>query len=435
MGISPLSLSTPVYYDGSMRQNVCPHLGLRDDPNTALRFPSEGNYCNHARPTAPVDRAYQSGYCLTGRHTACPVYQLRQRRPLPRAIAAPLPHNAPAQRSLWVSFVPLVVVILALLLRSLGGAAALLRSIALPGFGEAALAQPSTGQMNLFGSLLNVPPGDGEPFRLFGTASPTPTDAPLPVTGGTCAAPEGWGTYTVQPTDSLYRLSTLFGVTVDALQAANCLTLGASLRPGSLVYVPTAPDPTAIPHRVPAAQLAPLAPPAQENRTDEDAGQAPAQPAPTDQPPPAPTPPPPNPVEDRPPAGPPDEQPPVQTRPPKVEDEKPARSDRDDEDRKRGDGDNDEDRKPGGNDSIRPPKPGSGKGDGNDDRRPGNDDKDKGNDRKDAGNNDKDDDHDRRGGDNDKDDGNKDKRDGKGNDDDKDKDDDDKKRGRGEGDD
>jgi len=70
--------------DGRKTQ-VCPFLGLKDDPATALSFPSSHNCCFHARPVLPVKLEFQRIECLTGNHTSCEEFN--------RAPDTPLPHN------------------------------------------------------------------------------------------------------------------------------------------------------------------------------------------------------------------------------------------------------------------------------------------------------------------------------------------------------
>jgi len=44
---------------------ICPYLGLSDDPETALYFPSAINHCNRAKPAFPVKSDYHqlTFYC------------------------------------------------------------------------------------------------------------------------------------------------------------------------------------------------------------------------------------------------------------------------------------------------------------------------------------------------------------------------------------
>ncbi|MCA9969037.1 MAG: hypothetical protein KC425_02420, partial [Anaerolineales bacterium] len=64
----------------------CPHFALLNDPDTSLLFPSSMGYCHHAQPPAPVRLNHQEAFCLTARHTACPVFQQRGSGPLPAEI-------------------------------------------------------------------------------------------------------------------------------------------------------------------------------------------------------------------------------------------------------------------------------------------------------------------------------------------------------------
>ena len=59
-----------------------------------------------------------------------------------------------------------------------------------------------------------------------------PTHTPIP-----CGASNSWVAYVVQPGDTLYRLSQSYGITVAALQKANCLT-GTLIRVGQTLRVP-----------------------------------------------------------------------------------------------------------------------------------------------------------------------------------------------------
>jgi len=55
----------------SPKTQICPYLGLKDDPSTALGFPSLGNYCYHAKPVNPVKLEAQRIYCLSINHPNC----------------------------------------------------------------------------------------------------------------------------------------------------------------------------------------------------------------------------------------------------------------------------------------------------------------------------------------------------------------------------
>ncbi len=98
------------------------------------------------------------------------------------------------------------------------------------------------------------------------TPSLSPTETPLfsaTVTPGTtlhasatssmtqteCTPPKNWVVYIVQRSDTLYRLSLAFGVSVADLQKANCMGTSTRLLTGQKLYVP--PGPTRTPSPTP----------------------------------------------------------------------------------------------------------------------------------------------------------------------------------------
>jgi LysM repeat protein len=62
---------------------------------------------------------------------------------------------------------------------------------------------------------------------------PLSTQTPVP-----CGAPYSWVYYIVQPSDTLYRLSQAYGITVAELQRANCMGSSTLLQVGKGIYVP-----------------------------------------------------------------------------------------------------------------------------------------------------------------------------------------------------
>jgi len=68
---------------------LCPFLGLSDDPQTALAFPSNWNYCYKAKPPQSVALAHQRKYCQSVAHRQCPVLQTGTLRPLPPEALGP----------------------------------------------------------------------------------------------------------------------------------------------------------------------------------------------------------------------------------------------------------------------------------------------------------------------------------------------------------
>jgi hypothetical protein len=92
---------------------VCPYLGLRDDPETALYYPSPLNHCYRAKPATPVKSEYQGTCCLTATHSECRVYQKDPGFPLPPDLRNRQHGSAQRKRSkvrLWVILFVLVVI-------------------------------------------------------------------------------------------------------------------------------------------------------------------------------------------------------------------------------------------------------------------------------------------------------------------------------------
>jgi hypothetical protein len=62
---------------------ICPHLGLEEDIQTCLAYPSHWNICHHSRPASVPRLGHQRKTCLSPAHTGCPVFQSEQVSPLP----------------------------------------------------------------------------------------------------------------------------------------------------------------------------------------------------------------------------------------------------------------------------------------------------------------------------------------------------------------
>jgi hypothetical protein len=77
------------------------------------------------------------------------------------------------------------------------------------------------------------------------TATPYPTETIQSLPTMACGAPYGWVRYVIQPGDTLFKLSSILGVSVGELQLANCLT-GTQINYGQVLYVPRLP-PTRVP--------------------------------------------------------------------------------------------------------------------------------------------------------------------------------------------
>lgn len=207
-------------------QTICPFLGLRDDPISSFPYPSKENLCHHSRPLQSARGTYQYQYCLTSEHTTCPLYQVAAPVAMPDAIASPFLPAASARRVVALAGVPLLLALIAVFgfaLKAYGSRLFVTGSI------------PGTGQQsprNDAGTspALSTTRDATALFSSRNTAQPTRPNCPIP---------GGWTSYTVNPTDTIYRLSAVYGVAVQRLQAANCLGNNTVLLPGQVIYVPS----------------------------------------------------------------------------------------------------------------------------------------------------------------------------------------------------
>lgn len=54
---------------------VCPYLGIYDDADTALAYPSPSNRCYRPPKPASISNPHQDQYCLSSAYTRCPIFQ------------------------------------------------------------------------------------------------------------------------------------------------------------------------------------------------------------------------------------------------------------------------------------------------------------------------------------------------------------------------
>jgi len=68
--------------------NFCPFLGLADDSNTHMFFPSDSNCCYHAKPVSAINIEQQQIFCLTEEYENCKVYNKKVLAALPEEFRA-----------------------------------------------------------------------------------------------------------------------------------------------------------------------------------------------------------------------------------------------------------------------------------------------------------------------------------------------------------
>ena len=73
----------------SLINRTCPALGLMDDSETSLGFPSNWNSCYRSRPISAPKLKHQEEFCLCEKYRECPIFLREQTAPLPKHIRAP----------------------------------------------------------------------------------------------------------------------------------------------------------------------------------------------------------------------------------------------------------------------------------------------------------------------------------------------------------
>jgi len=68
------------------RSDVCPFLGLENDPETNFLWPQPAHYCYHAQPVQSICVEHQRLYCLGENHLECQIYHDDWSGPLPPEI-------------------------------------------------------------------------------------------------------------------------------------------------------------------------------------------------------------------------------------------------------------------------------------------------------------------------------------------------------------
>ena len=92
--------------------HVCPHLGIIDDPDTAVSFPAPANYCFRFEEPIFLQLSDQAELCLTPRYTDCHIYQQQSNAAVATANDMP---RAKGQRPLLRIVAGLTMLVLILL--------------------------------------------------------------------------------------------------------------------------------------------------------------------------------------------------------------------------------------------------------------------------------------------------------------------------------
>jgi len=210
------------------RSHICPHLGLKSDPSTALHFASMGNYCHHVNPSEVVKDSHQNEFCLVAEHVNCPVYHMAAGARMPRKYRAG--KTAPAKKKSPLGTLGIVVGLVLLVL-------------------AAFLVPQMVGPNGIFNrasgnSETATPTIDHSPAvfaTLFGTAATKDALRPF------CQPPISWNPYIVTSSDTFTSLSRTYSRTIKELMDANCRTDEDDLVPGERIYLPAIPTSTLTP--------------------------------------------------------------------------------------------------------------------------------------------------------------------------------------------
>ena len=240
---------------------VCPYLGISQDPQTTLFFPSEQNVCHHSKPLASPNLEHQQAFCLKGRqHILCPVFTRNVIAPLPMDIRLPIKKLPFKRRTVLLILLGCAIIIFGGLGTFWAGKYYSEHSATLSD--NPVILAPTSTTLPLatatfyFTDTLTYPTVETKtpltqqtsqtpqmPTSTVRSISPLLTQTPV-----SCDPPHTWVAYIVQPGDSLYHLSSVYGITIAELQAGNCLGTFTLLYTGQKLYVPplavSTPSPT-----------------------------------------------------------------------------------------------------------------------------------------------------------------------------------------------
>ncbi|MBX3048639.1 MAG: hypothetical protein KF885_05630 [Anaerolineales bacterium] len=84
LGISSQHEDTHPEGEAQTGFNICPFLGMEDDPQTSFLFTSPGNFCHRLKPPKAVSIGYQGATCFDSKaFVKCPIYQKKWDGTLP----------------------------------------------------------------------------------------------------------------------------------------------------------------------------------------------------------------------------------------------------------------------------------------------------------------------------------------------------------------
>jgi len=198
-------------------------LGSREDAATHYAFPTVENLCSAPKRPGELDFSRQVDFCLRDQHTACPFYLHPDS---PEAIAAPerLEHRLAGLPRGRLALAGIGVVVLALTILTIANSP-ISRSDPQP--------TVTTAPAATVRPVANATQVPVVPSATSTVSSPSPTRAASPTPTATLV------TYVVVTGDTLARIASRYGVTVQAIVAANNLKDPNVLRVGTVLIIPT----------------------------------------------------------------------------------------------------------------------------------------------------------------------------------------------------
>ena len=219
---------------------VCPYLGLIDDPNTHALFVTDEHRC-YANGKQSIVAHQQAELCMTAFHVSCPIAQAAQSAPA----SSPSGTSSSGARGRNRRVATIATVVVAVLLVGLGAVFAW-RSWSNEDASGAAALVSETPTVELSAAVAQPPEA---PAIVLHTATTTPTPEPTATVTSTptlepspTVTPEPTATpvlrHVVAPGETLTGIATQYGLTADQLAAANGISANSVLYAGDSLSVP-----------------------------------------------------------------------------------------------------------------------------------------------------------------------------------------------------
>lgn len=224
---------------------ICPYLGVAGDPKSRFSYPSKAHLCHAAKPV-PIDLAYQTQYCMSGRYESCSRFQRAEVGASPASKSQPTAHRS---IGLWAALIVVSVTALASTTLAIAFATGILAPLSGdPGIAAATgSAVPSTVAPVAQPTLLPASPTPAPTATQTAAATPTATATATPsaTPAPTATALASPLIHVVQRGETLRSIAALYGVTVVELAEVNGIEDLNLIRLGRELVIPgVEPSPT-----------------------------------------------------------------------------------------------------------------------------------------------------------------------------------------------